>query len=109
MKIFKPLIIFLFAALLEIGGGYLVWQWLKNHSSILLGIFGLLMLCLYGVVATWQIFNFTRVYAGYGGIFIIMSLIWGCTIDGFKLDKFDIFGAFIILIGVSIIIFTPRK
>ncbi len=46
--------LFLVAALLEIGGGYLVWQWWRNSSSWMVGVAGALMLALYGIVPTYQ-------------------------------------------------------
>ena len=69
--------IFFFAALLEIGGGYLVWRWIKNHQGKIIGIVGGLILFSYGVVMTFQPENFGKVYATYGGIFVVSSLLWG--------------------------------
>jgi len=55
--------IFFFAALLEIGGGYLIWRWLKNHQGKIIGIVGGLILFSYGVIMTLQPENFGKVYA----------------------------------------------
>lgn len=109
MNIIKSLAIFILAGLCEIGGGYLIWLWLKNDKPLWYGITGGLVLILYGIVATWQTANFGRVYATYGGIFIVMALLWTWKIDGFKPDKYDIIGALIALIGVCVIIYMPRK
>jgi small multidrug resistance family-3 protein len=109
MTIIKSLILFMIAGLCEIGGGYLIWLWLKNDKSIWYGIVGALILVVYGIVATWQTENFGRVYATYGGIFIVLALLWGWKIDGFKPDRYDIIGATIALIGACIIIYMPRK
>jgi len=87
----------------------MVWLWLKADKPIWYGLLGGLILALYGVVATLQTANFGRVYATYGGIFIVMALIWAWKIDGFKPDKYDIIGAAIALAGVCIIIYMPRK
>jgi small multidrug resistance family-3 protein len=76
MAILKSLSIFILAGLCEIGGGYLVWQCLKEDKPWWYGVCGGLILALYGVVATWQTNNFGRVYATYGGIFIVMALLW---------------------------------
>jgi small multidrug resistance family-3 protein len=70
---------------------------------------GFLILALYGVVATLQTSNFARAYATYGGIFILMSLLWAWKFDDFKPDKYDIAGAMIALTGVAIIMYAPRK
>lgn len=109
MTILKSILIFILAGVCEIGGGYLVWLWLKENKPLWYGIFGGLILALYGVVTTLQTSEFGRAYAAYGGIFIIMSLLWAWKFDNLKPDKYDIAGAIIALVGVSIIIYAPRK
>jgi small multidrug resistance family-3 protein len=109
MNLLRSLSIFILAGLFEIGGGYLVWQWLKQDKPLWWGLSGALILGLYGVVATWQTANFGRVYAAYGGIFILMALIWAWKVDGFKPDKWDIIGALVAVMGAFIIIYMPRK
>ena len=109
MAILKSLFIFILAGLCEIGGGYLIWQCLKEDKPWWYGVAGGVILALYGIIATWQTNNFGRVYATYGGIFIVMALIWAWKVDNFKPDKYDIIGAAIALIGVCVIIYTPRK
>jgi small multidrug resistance family-3 protein len=64
---------------------------------------------LYGVVATWQPANFGRVYAAYGGVFIIMAIIWGWKVDGFIPDRYDVIGGVVALIGMGIIMYAPRN
>ncbi len=108
MNLIKSIFIFILAGLFEIGGGYLVWQWLKEGKPLWWGILGGIILALYGVIATWQTANFGRVYAAYGGIFIIMALIWAWKVDGFKPDRWDVIGALIAVIGACIIIYMPR-
>jgi len=108
MDVIRSLSIFILAGLCEIGGGYLIWLWLKESKPLYLGIIGAIILIAYGIVATWQTANFGRVYATYGGVFIVMALLWAWKIDGFKPDKFDIIGATVALIGVCIIIYAPR-
>lgn len=108
MTVIRSIAIFILAGLFEIGGGYLVWLWLKEDKPLWYGIAGGIILALYGVVATWQSAGFGRVYAAYGGIFILMALIWAWRVDGFKPDKYDIIGAAIAVMGACIIIFMPR-
>jgi len=105
----KSLAIFVLAGICEIGGGYLVWLWLKEDKPVWFGILGGIILACYGVVATLQPAGFGRVYATYGGIFIVMALLWAWVVDGFRPDKYDILGALIALIGVCIIYYAPRK
>jgi small multidrug resistance family-3 protein len=108
MAILKSVMIFILAGFCEIGGGYLVWLWLKEDKPLWYGILGGSILVLYGVVATLQTESFGRVYAAYGGFFIVMSLLWAIKFDHFTPDKFDIIGAIIALIGVCIIYYAPR-
>jgi len=108
MAILKSLSIFLLAGICEIGGGYLVWLWLREGKSFWYGIAGGIILVLYGVVATWQTANFARTYAAYGGIFIALSLLWAWKVDGFRPDRYDIIGALVALAGVTIIFYGPR-
>lgn len=109
MNIIRSLGIFVLAGLCEIGGGYLIWLWLKSDRPVWYGILGAFVLVLYGVVATWQVAGFGRTYATYGGIFIVMALIWAWKMDGFKPDRWDIIGAAVALTGVCIIMYGPRK
>lgn len=109
MLVIKTFVIFFISAILEVGGGYLVWLWLREGKSVWLGFFGGLGLFLYGVVATLQIEGFGRVYAAYGGVFIAFSILWAMLFDGFKPDRWDIIGAIIALFGISVIMFMPRS
>lgn len=108
MEIVKSLFFFFIAGLCEIGGGYLVWLSIKEEKPIWYGILGGIILIAYGVVATLQTANFARTYATYGGVFIVMSLLWAYFFDGFKPDKFDVIGATVALAGVCIICYAPR-
>jgi small multidrug resistance family-3 protein len=108
MYILKSLMIFLLAGGCEIGGGYLVWLWIKEDKPIWYGVLGGIILALYGVVATLQSAGFGRVYATYGGIFIVLSLLWAWKVDNFKPDRYDILGALVALAGVCIIFYAPR-
>ncbi len=100
--------LFVLAGMCEIGGGYLVWLWLREGKPITLGILGGLVLFLYGVIPTFQPAHFGRVYAAYGGMFIILSLLWGWGVDGIRPDRFDLIGALICFAGVGVIMYTPR-
>lgn len=109
-KVAKSSFLILLAGLAEIGGGYFIWIWLRNDASIIWGLIGGLVLILYGVIPTFQQFpNFGRIYAAYGGVFIIMAILWGWWIDGLKPDFYDWLGTFVALIGTAIILWSPRK
>jgi small multidrug resistance family-3 protein len=108
LSIFASIILFFVAALAEIGGGYLVWKWLRERKGIVFGLIGGIVLFLYGIIPTLQPSNFGRVYAAYGGIFIIVAVIWGLFVDKKKPDKFEIIGSLTAVIGAVIIFYAPR-
>jgi small multidrug resistance family-3 protein len=108
MVIAKSLFYFMLAGLCEIGGGYLIWLWLRENKSPWLAAAGAIVLILYGIIPTFQPAHFGRVYAAYGGIFIVMAMMWGWLIDKIQPDKFDIIGSLIALTGVGIIMYWPR-
>jgi small multidrug resistance family-3 protein len=107
--IVKSILLFIAAGICEIGGGYLVWLWLRNGKGLLLGALGGLVLFLYGVVPTFQPAHFGRVYAAYGGVFVVLSILWGWLIDKRMPDRFDLIGGFICVIGVVVIMYWPRS
>ncbi|KAB1065295.1 MAG: hypothetical protein CMI36_04670 [Owenweeksia sp.] len=109
MTIIKSMFLFVLAGLFEIGGGYMVWLSLREGKPWWIGILGGLILIGYGVVATLQPANFGRVYAAYGGIFIVMAIIWGWKVDGIIPDKYDLIGGAVALLGVLIIMYAPRS
>lgn len=109
LTVLKSLFYFVLAGLCEIGGGYLIWLWLREGRSVWLGLTGGLILVVYGIITTLQPGNFGRVYAAYGGIFIVLSLLWGWQIDRIRPDKFDFLGGWIALLGVLVIMYAPRN
>jgi small multidrug resistance family-3 protein len=100
--------LFLLAALAEIGGGYLVWLWIRQKKKIIFGIVGGIILFTYGIIPTLQPSNFGRVYAAYGGFFIISSILWGIMIDKKKPDRYEVIGAMVAVLGAAIIFYGPR-
>ncbi|MFY2789176.1 YnfA family protein [Rhodococcus sp. KRD162] len=109
MTVLKSTMLFGIAALLEIGGAWLVWQGLREQRGWLWAAAGVIALGGYGFVATLQPdANFGRILAAYGGVFVAGSLLWAMVVDGFRPDRWDITGASIALIGVAVIMYGPR-
>jgi len=101
----RAYVLFVLAGFAEIGGGYLVWQWLRNGWSFWIGLLGGLVLFFYGVIATRQEFgSFGKIYAAYGGAFIVLSVFWGWGIDHRRPDVTEWVGAGICLIGVTVML-----
>jgi small multidrug resistance family-3 protein len=105
----RSLLFFVLAGLCEIGGGYLVWLALREGKSPWLAVLGVAILGIYGAVPTLQPTHFGRAYAAYGGIFIVLSIAWGWIVDQVKPDRFDWLGGWVVLLGVLIIMYAPRR
>ncbi len=109
MTLARSVLLFVLAAVLEIGGAWLVWQGVRSGRGWWWVGAGVIALGLYGFVATLQPdAQFGRILAAYGGIFIAGSLAWGMVADGYRPDRYDIIGAIICLFGVAVIMYAPR-
>jgi len=76
--VLKSVALFVLAALLEIGGAWLVWQGVREHRGWLWAGAGVIALGAYGFVAA------------------------------FRPDRWDLAGAAVSLIGVGLIMYPPR-
>lgn len=107
--IVRSLLLFVVAAVAEIGGAWLVWQGVREHRGWPWALLGVVALGSYGFVATLQPdAHFGRILAAYGGVFVAGSLAWGMVVDGFRPDRWDVAGALICLAGVAVIMYLPR-
>jgi small multidrug resistance family-3 protein len=109
IPIASSVVLFVVAGLAEIGGGYLMWQWWRGGRGWALGVAGAIALVLYGIIPTYQPAHFGRVYAAYGGVFVIMSVVWGWMIDRVIPDRYDWIGATLCLLGVGVMMYAPRS
>jgi small multidrug resistance family-3 protein len=97
------LALYVLAGLAEIGGGWLIWAWLRESRP--LGMLGVLLFTGYGILQTLQPeANFGRVYAAYGGIFVLLSMLWGAVVERSSPDRFDWLGVLVMLVGAMIIL-----
>ena len=109
MTVLRSGLLFVLAALAEIGGAWLIWQGYREHRGIWWIAGGVIALGAYGFVATFQPDpNFGRILAAYGGVFVAGSLAWGMVVDKFRPDRWDVLGAAICLVGVGVIMYAPR-
>jgi small multidrug resistance family-3 protein len=109
MTTLRSLLLFVLAAFAEIGGAWLIWQGVREHRGVAWIGAGVIALGLYGFVATLQPdANFGRILAAYGGVFVAGSLAWGVVVDGFRPDRYDLIGAAVCLLGVAVIMYSPR-
>lgn len=109
MDILRSIPLFVLAAILEIGGAWLIWEAVREGRGWLFALGGVLALGAYGFVATLQPDpHFGRILAAYGGVFVAGSLLWAVVADGYRPDVYDITGAAICLVGVAVIMYAPR-
>lgn len=109
MTVARSLALFAMAAVAEIGGAYLVWLGIRSGRGLPWVVLGGLGLTAYGVIATFQpSLEFGRVFAAYGGIFIVGSILWGMAFEGFRPDRWDVVGGAVCLVGMAIIMYAPR-
>lgn len=108
MTVLRIGLLFVIAAVAEIGGAWLIWQSVRESKPWWYAGLGVLALAGYGFVASLQPdANFGRVLAAYGGVFVAGSLAWGVFVDGFKPTAWDYVGSTVCLIGAAIIIAAP--
>ena len=106
----RIILLFVLAAVAEIGGAWLIWQAVRENKGWIFALLGVVALGAYGfVVALQPDANFGRVLAAYGGVFVAGSLAWGIVIDGFKPTVWDYVGSSVALLGAAIIIFAPAS
>ncbi|NKY53664.1 YnfA family protein [Nocardia vermiculata] len=109
MTVVRSIVLFVLAAVAEIGGAWLVWQGVREQRGWAWMGAGVIALGIYGFVATLQPdANFGRILAAYGGVFVAGSLLWAVVFDEFRPDRWDLTGAALCLLGVAVIMYAPR-
>ncbi len=100
----KTILLFIVTAVAEIVGCFLPYLWLRKGGPIWLLLPAAASLALFAWLLTLHPAASGRVYAAYGGVYVVTALIWLWVVDGVKLSAFDWFGAAVTLIGMGIIV-----
>lgn len=111
VRILQAMGVFVAAGIAEIGGGWLVWRAVRESSTSpwWWAVLGGILLVIYGFIPTLQPSDsFGRVYAVYGGFFIVLSFVAGWILDGARPDRGDIIGGVIVFIGAAFMLLWPR-
>ncbi len=105
----NSLAVFVIAAILEIGGCYCFWMWLRLQRDVLWVVPGGVLLVLFAYALTWVDSEFAgRAFAAYGGIYIIASLGWLIFVERARPLASDWIGVAICLLGAVVILLGPR-
>lgn len=105
----RSALVYVLAAVCEIGGCFAFWAWLRQGRSALWTIPGVLAL----VAFAWLLTRVEaqaagRAFAAYGGIYILSSIVWMRTVEQVRPDRWDLIGMAVCLAGAAIILFGPR-
>ncbi|MEN4534375.1 YnfA family protein [Pantoea agglomerans] len=100
----KTALLFFITALAEITGCFLTWLWLKKGGSVWLLLPAAASLALFVWLLTLHPAASGRVYAAYGGVYVLTALLWLRVVDGVKLSVWDWSGALIAFSGMLIIV-----
>ncbi len=104
----KTVGLFVITAFAEIVGCYLPYLWLREDKSPWLLIPAALSLALFAWLLTLHPAAAGRVYAAYGGVYILVAIAWLWAVDGIKPTVWDGVGVAVALVGMGIIMFAPR-
>ena len=103
------ILLYPFAAALEIGGCFAVWAWWRLGASALWLIPGVLALVAFAyLLALAPALTAGRSFAAYGGVYIAASLAWMWVVEGIRPDRLDLIGAALALCGAAVILLAPR-
>lgn len=105
----KTIALFIVTAIAEIVGCYLPYLWLTQNKSPLLLIPAAVSLALFAWLLSLHPAAAGRVYAAYGGVYIFVAIFWLWLVDGIKPTYWDLLGAGVALVGMAIIMFSPRN
>lgn len=99
--------LFVVTALAEIVGCYLPWLVLKQGKPWWLFLPAAVSLALFAWLLTLHPAAAGRTYAAYGGIYILVALVWLWGVDGITPTRYDIAGAVVAVAGMAIIMLQP--
>ncbi len=100
----KTTLLFFLTAIAEIVGCFLPWLWLKKGMTAWLLLPAAASLMLFVWLLTLHPVASGRVYAAYGGVYVLTALIWLRVVDGVKLSTWDWVGALVAFSGMLIIV-----
>jgi small multidrug resistance family-3 protein len=107
-EIMKVAGLFALTALAEIVGCYLPWLVLRDARTPWLLLPAAASLAAFAWLLTLHPAAAGRTYAAYGGMYIVVALLWLKLVDGIDLSRWDIAGALLALAGMAVIALQPQ-
>lgn len=102
--------LFLVTASAEIGGCYAVYHWRRAAGPWWWLLPGALSLGLFAWLLTLHPSSSAgRIYAAYGGVYIITAMGWQWLVEHQPPDRWDLLGATCCFLGMACILFGPRQ
>lgn len=105
----KTVGLFIITALAEIIGCYLPYLWLREDKTIWLLVPAALSLAIFAWLLSLHPAAAGRVYAAYGGVYIMMAILWLWLVEGIRPTPWDVIGSAVAILGMAIIMFSPRS
>lgn len=107
-KVLTTFCLFLLTALAEILGCYFPYLILNQGRSHWLWVPTALSLVVFVWLLTLHPAASGRIYAAYGGVYVLSALLWLRFVDQVSLSRWDLVGGMVVLIGATIIILQPQ-
>lgn len=101
-------LLFVLTAVAEIVGCYLPYLWLRKGGSAWLLLPAAASLALFAWLLTLHPTAAGRVYAAYGGVYVTVAIAWLWWVEAVKPTRWDLLGAGLCLLGMAVIMFSPR-
>ena len=101
-------LLFVLTAITEIVGCYLPYLWLRKGGSAWLLLPAAASRALFAWLLTLHPTAAGRVYAAYGGVYVTVAIAWLWWVEAVKPTRWDLLGAGLCLLGMAVIMFSPR-
>ena len=108
MDALKTFGLFVLTAIAEIVGCYLPYLWLRQGGSGWLLAPAAASLAVFAWLLSLHPTAAGRVYAGYGGVYIGVAIVWLWAVDGVRPTTTDWIGVAVSLLGMGIIMAGRR-
>jgi small multidrug resistance family-3 protein len=106
--VLKTFGLFLLTAVAEIVGCYLPYLVVKQGKTVWLLIPAAVALAIFAWLLTLHPTASGRVYAAYGGVYVMVAIFWLWGVDGIRPTTWDIVGALVAVTGMAIIMMGAR-